>query len=96
MKRLHQAVETALSCYPTSLEHDMKELLQHSSTMSNNNINKRNAVLVRSGEKNVLQHWLFLCSASLVCLDDVERHVTSWKVYCNLLETTLERLVNLD
>ena len=98
MRRLLKSVEKALALYSTTFEEDETLLMSTSSTGSflvPPGSNRRNAMLVRSGEKRILLHWLLLCKASLVCLDDVESGLTTWEFYCSLLETTLRRTTSI-
>jgi len=104
MEKLKSLVEHSLARYKTSLEEDLellgrnKEKKQDGTTkdsLPSIGANQRNAILVRSSEKYVLRHWLALCDASLFCLGDVERGVTTWSQYCELLEATLERKTSI-
>jgi hypothetical protein len=98
MRRLLQSVEKALARYSTTLEEDETLLVSTNSKRSfivSPGSNRRNAMLVRSGEKHILLHWLLLCKASLVCLDDVESGPTTWEFYCSLLDTTLGRTTSI-
>jgi hypothetical protein len=111
IKMLLESVETSLASYTTTLEEDTELLLANDVDVDVDLLGvgvgelllplgtkRRNLVLVRCGEKLVLQHWLLLCEAALLCLHDVEREssLTSWKDYCALMESTLERVVPID
>ena len=104
MVKLKSSVKHALAHYKTSLEEDLALLERNTEKRTQGSIpkrflpigtNRRNAILVRSGEKYVLRHWLALCDASLFCLEDVERGVTTWSQYCELLDATLERKTSI-
>jgi len=97
MSKLKSSVKHALALYNTSLEEDLALLERNTEKRTQDSIgtNRRNAILVRSGEKYVLRHWLALCDASLFCLEDVERGVTTWSQYCELLDATLERKTSI-
>lgn len=90
MSKLKQSLERAIGRYKTTLEQDLKLLASKYVTG-----NLRNAVLVRSGEKQVLRHWHLLCDASLFFLDDVSSGKKSWSEYCSTLERTLCRVTSI-
>jgi hypothetical protein len=111
ISRLKFSVEDALGRYCTTLDEDLQLLARKSPGSVNVNVNsaetgahpdhlargtnRRNAVIVRSGEKHVLRHWLHLCNACLTCLGDVEEGVTTWQSYGGLLDATLGRTASI-
>jgi hypothetical protein len=98
MKKLKLSIGTAVQRYQTSLEDDL-ELLERKNKKDDDDdsfhlpvgSNRRNSIVVRSGEKHVLRHWQYLCDASLSCLDDVKDGSMDWNNYCDLLEETCRR-----
>ena len=98
ISHLKQSVETALGRYKTSLGQDLALLAldkdsggaEATKSLALGSI-RRNSVLIRSGEKHVLGHWLFVCNAAMSLLNDVEKGIATWECYCEVLATTLTR-----
>lgn len=67
LKLINTATQEGLSRFPTTLEQDI-ELLKDTFTFPMYS-NKRNTILMRRGEKQVLHHWLQLTSVAIAFLD---------------------------
>jgi len=93
MTALRRSVVAAIGRYETTLEEDEGLLYGEGKLLAFSR--RRNAVLVRAGEKHVLRHWKTLCDAALTFLDDVAIEKMDWEGYCKVLDATLGRVVSI-
>ena len=98
LTRLLTSIETSLSQYPTTLQKDL-ELLSAKRTASSGLYvpkftNKRNAVVLRCGEKKMLYKWFKVCQACLDHLEKVEQGKASWKQYIDQMREGQDGFIN--